>query len=52
MLARIGDGLPDDLLMAKVDAVKKTDGQAGFTAAVAKLICMVNDFHRYSEGRS
>ena len=30
VLARVGDGLADDLLMAEMDAVKKADGQADF----------------------
>jgi len=30
VLPGVGDSLPDDLLMAKVDAVKNTDGQADF----------------------
>jgi hypothetical protein len=49
VLVRVGDGLADDLLMAEVDAVENADGEAGFTAAVAKLICTVNDVHRYSD---
>jgi hypothetical protein len=32
MLARIGNRLADDLLMSKMHAVKKTDGQADFFA--------------------
>ena len=32
VLARVGDGLPDDLLMAEMHAVEETDGQADFAA--------------------
>ena len=35
VLARIGDGLADDLLMAEMHAVKEADGQADLAAAVA-----------------
>ena len=35
MLARVGDGLPDDLLVAEMHAVEKADGQADL--AVARL---------------
>ncbi len=38
MLPRIGDGLPDDLLMAEMHAVKHADGQADLAAAVAQLV--------------
>ena len=33
VLARVGDGLPDDLLMAEMHAVKHADGQADLAAA-------------------
>ena len=33
VLARIGDGLPDDLLVAQMHAVEETDGQADLAAA-------------------
>ena len=45
VLARVGDGLADDLLMAEVDAVKKADGQADFAAAGLQFICGMDDFH-------
>jgi hypothetical protein len=51
-LSRVGNGLADDLLMTEMNAVENADGHASFTAAVAKLICTVNDVHRCSEGRS
>ena len=33
VLAGVGDGLPDDLLMAEMHAVKDADGQADLAAA-------------------
>ena len=32
MLTRVGDGLPDDLLVAEMDTIEKADGQADFSA--------------------
>jgi hypothetical protein len=45
MRARIGDGLPDDLLVAKMHAVEKTDGQADLAPIRLQLTCGVDDFH-------
>ena len=33
VLAGVGDGLPDDLLMPEMHAVKDADGEADFAAA-------------------
>jgi hypothetical protein len=33
VLARVGDGLPDDLLVAEMHAVENADGQADLAAA-------------------
>jgi hypothetical protein len=46
VLSRVGNGLPDDLLMAQVHAVEKADGQAYFAAGGLQLSCGVNDIHR------
>jgi hypothetical protein len=45
MLAGVGDGLPDDLLMAEMHAVKKTDGQADLAVAGFQLGGVMNQFH-------
>ena len=45
VLARVGNGLPDDLLMAQMDAVEKTDGQTDLAAGRFQLIGGVNDIH-------
>jgi hypothetical protein len=45
VLVRIGDGLPDDLLMAKMDAIENADGQADFAPGWLQLVCGVDDFH-------
>ena len=45
VLARVGDGLADDLLVAEVDAVKKADGQADLAAAGFQFFGGVNQFH-------
>ena len=37
VLARVGDGLPDDLLVAEMHAVENADGQADLAAAVPVL---------------
>ena len=49
VLARIGDGLPDDLLVAEMHAVKKADGQADLAAAGLEFIGGANDFHLASK---
>jgi len=46
MLAGVVDGLPDDLLMAEVDAVKHANGQADLAAAIAEFRSGANFFHR------
>ncbi len=38
VLPRVGDGLPDDLLVAEMHAVKHADGQADLAAAVASSL--------------
>src|SRR5579859_3639297 len=48
MQSRIGDRLPDDLLMAQVDSVKNADRQADLPVAVAKFIGGVNNSHALS----
>jgi hypothetical protein len=45
MLARVGDGLPDDLLVAEMHAVEKTNGEADLAAARFQFIRGVDDFH-------
>ena len=45
VLARIGDGLPDDLLVAEMHAVKNADGQADLAAAGVEFVRGVDDFH-------
>jgi adenylyltransferase/sulfurtransferase len=46
VLAGVIDRLPDDLLMAQVNAVKDTYGEADFAVAVAEVGGGVNQFHR------
>jgi hypothetical protein len=48
MQSRIGDGLPDDLLMAQVNSVKNADRQADLAVAVAKFTGGVNKSHALS----
>ena len=50
VLSRVGDGLTNDLLMAKVNAVEHTDGEAGFAAACGEIGCGVNDGHGLMRG--
>ncbi len=45
MLPRVGDGLPDDLLVAEMNAVEHADGQANLAPAGGKFICGVDEFH-------
>jgi hypothetical protein len=45
VLPRIGDHLPDDLLVAEMHAVENTDGQAGLAAAQFQLARDGDDFH-------
>ena len=45
VLPRISDGLPDDLLVPKMHAIKHADGKADFPSASGKLSCGVNEFH-------
>jgi hypothetical protein len=45
MLAGVGDGLPDDLLVAEMHAVENADGQTDFAAAVAQFVCDADNFH-------
>ena len=45
VLARVGDGLPDDLLVAKMHAVEHADGQADLPTGGSKLSCGSEDFH-------
>src|ERR1035438_3106685 len=46
MLARVGQRLADDLLVAEMHAVKDTDGQADFVAARIQVVGGVDEFHR------
>ena len=45
VLAGVGDGLPDDLLVAEMHAVKHADGETDFAAAVVQFFGGVNDVH-------
>src|SRR5258708_37994758 len=45
MLPGVGDGLPDDLLMAEMHAVEHADGQADFPSASSQFGCGVDEFH-------
>jgi hypothetical protein len=45
VLVRVGDGLANDLLMTKMNAVKNADGQADFAAAGLQFFCGMDDFH-------
>ena len=45
VLARIGEGLPDDLLVAEMHAVEEADGQADLAAARLQFIGGVDDLH-------
>jgi hypothetical protein len=47
VLPRIGDHLPDDLLVAEMHAVENADGHAGLAAAVAQLVGGMDDFHKF-----
>src|SRR5579862_6112045 len=41
VLARVGNSLPDDLLVSQMDAVKETNGQTHFAAGGLQFICRV-----------
>jgi len=45
VLPRVGDGLPDNLLVAKMHAVKHADGQADLPAGGSQFVCGSDDFH-------
>jgi hypothetical protein len=45
MLAGVGNGLTDDLLVAKMHAIKHTNGQADLAAAITQVARGVNEFH-------
>src|SRR5260221_12925390 len=45
VLTCIGNGLPDDLLMAEMHTVEKTDRKADFFAFGFQFACGVDDFH-------
>ena len=49
VLPGIGDGLPDDLLMAEMHAVEEPDGQADLAAAGFSSLAAVNDLHLNGE---
>ena len=51
VLARVGNGLPDDLLMAEMHAVEHADGQADLATAVAQLTCGADDVHNFFSHR-
>ena len=44
-VVRIGDGLADDLLVAEMHTVEKTDGQADLAAARLEFVRGADDFH-------
>lgn len=46
MLAGVGDGLPDDLLVTEMDAVEHADGEADFAIAVGEAGGAVANLHR------
>jgi hypothetical protein len=45
MLPGVGDGLPDDLLMPEVHAVKEADGQADLASGWLQFVRGVDDAH-------
>ncbi len=45
VLARVGDRLPDDLLVAEMNAVEHADGQADPAAAVAQIVRGMDELH-------
>jgi hypothetical protein len=45
VLRGVGYRLPDDLLVAKVDAVEHTNGEANSTATGEEVACVPNDVH-------
>lgn len=45
MLSRIVNRLPDNLLVAQVDTIEKTNGKADLAAARAQFGGGVNEFH-------
>ena len=48
VLFGVGEGLPDDLLVPQVHAVKEADGQADLAACGPQLIGGVDDSHVFS----
>ena len=46
VLFRIGQGLPNDLLMTEVNAIEHSDGQRDFLSAGLEIICAVERLHR------
>ena len=48
VLPRVGDRLPDDLLMPEMHAVKYADGQADLAVTIAQFICRADNFHKFS----
>ena len=51
VLAGVGDGLPDDLLMAEMDAVKDADGQADLAAVWPQFVGGVDEFHQVASNQ-
>ena len=51
LLARVNDGLPDDLLVAKMHAVENADGKTDFASVRLKLSCVANQLHQISDLR-
>jgi cell shape-determining protein MreC len=45
VLAGIGNSLPDDLLVAKMHAIKKPNRKADFAVARLQFIGGMDDFH-------
>ena len=45
MLTRVGDGLPDDLLMAEVHPVKEPNRQTNLAVAGVQFVGGANKFH-------
>ena len=51
VLARVGDGLPDDLLVAEMHAVENADGQADLAAAGASSFAAWMIFMCHARGQ-
>jgi hypothetical protein len=45
VLLRVGDSLPDDLLMSEMNPVKNADSEANLAVTRLKFVGSANDFH-------